>query len=105
MSFLTCCSILFTSCWLTSPAPTTLSLNPVMGSLLCLTSCTSSMLLAVVQGEPGGLPHGEDIHTVDLKAWYVVPSLVEVRGGCVPVLRSPHGVVVVLADEDDGQVP
>merc|ERR1719470_539371 len=41
MSFLTCCSILFTSCWLTSPAPTILSLNPVMGSLLCLTSYRS----------------------------------------------------------------
>merc|ERR1719318_2036812 len=117
MSFLTCCSILFTSCWLTSPAPTILSLVPApvggarVGHGVPVVPVGGDLvhkwpiLLAVVQGEPGGLPHGEDVHPVDLKAWYVVPSLVEVRGGCVPVLRSPHGVVVVLADKDDGQVP
>merc|ERR1719318_1123624 len=134
MSFLTCCSILFTSCWLTSPVlPRLLGVSvnvllnlllnplhllladeprphdpvpepgdgvPALPDLLHLVPAPVGrarvghgvpvvpvggdlvhkwpILLAVVQGEPGGLPHGEDVHPVDLKAWYVVPSLVEV---------------------------
>merc|ERR1719186_1875665 len=44
-------------------------------------------------------------HAVDLQARDVVPTLVEIGGSSVPVLRCPHGVVIVLAHENDGQSP
>lgn len=35
------------------------------------------VLVAILQGEPGGLPDSENVHAIHLKARDVVPALVE----------------------------
>lgn len=49
--------------------------------------------------------HRQDVHPVDQQPGHVVPARVEARRLGPAPLGGPHPVVVVLADEDDGQLP
>ena len=60
-----------------------------------------AVLLAVLDG---GLD-GEDVHAVDLQAGDVLAALVVVGDGRGAVGGSAHAVLVVLAAEDDGELP
>ena len=58
---------------------------------------TKQLLLTVL--------HRQHVHPVDQQPGHVVPARVEARRlGPAPLCRA-HAVVVVLAHEDDGQLP
>ena len=61
--------------------------------------------LGVLDGEATSVTGSDNVHTVELESRDVVTTSVELRGGRSTVNGGSHGVLVVLDDVDDGQVP